>query len=133
MAPTTTIELEVVSMACSISEVDHHVESPGLPHVRDDGLRSLVAAFERNAINAFKRNADLMGRIAAAGVAWGSVKAFFLDNLPGSLEDRDSIAYNLVRKALNEILGPQNEAWHTFRNPERNNTTYVRGGKHPAR
>ena len=93
----------------------------------------IVAAFERNAINAFKRNADLMGRIAAAGVAWGSVKAFFLDNLPGSLEDRDSIAYNLVRKALNEILGPQNEAWHTFRNPERNNTTYVRGGKHPAR
>lgn len=93
----------------------------------------VVGAFERNAITAFRGNADLMARIRAGGVAWGSVKAFFLDNLPGSLEDRDSIAYNLVPKALDEILGPQNEAWHTFRNPERNNTTYVRAGKNPAR
>lgn len=93
----------------------------------------VVGAFERNAISAVRGNADLMGRISGGGAAWGTLKAFFVDHLPGSLEDRDSIAYNLVPKALDEILGPQNEAWYAFRNPERNNTTYVRAGKNPAR
>jgi hypothetical protein len=93
----------------------------------------VVGAFERNAIGALRDNPDLLGRISGGGAAWGSLKAFFLDHLPGNLEDRDSIAYNLVRKALDEIFGPQNEAWYAFRNPERNYTAYVRTGKNPAR
>jgi len=93
----------------------------------------VVGAFEGRAIAALRTDADLMGRIRGGGVAWGSVKAFFLANLPESLEDRDSIAYHLVQKALDAILGVQNEAWHAFRNPDRNNTTYVRAGKNTAR
>lgn len=100
--------------------------------VAEQGI-DVVAAFERNAIKAFKDNADLMEKIKAGGAAWGTVKAFFVGHLPGSIEDRDSIAYHLVPKALNEVLGPQHEAWYTFRNPERNNTTYVRTGKSPTR
>ena len=36
-------------------------------------------------------------------------------------------------KALNEILGPQDEAWHSFKNPDRNNTAYVRAGRNPEK
>jgi DNA helicase HerA-like ATPase len=93
----------------------------------------VVAAFERRAVDLLKTNEDLLSKIRGTGVAWGSLKAFLLSKLPENLEDRDSIAYNLVPKALNQILGPQNEAWYAARNAERNNTTYIRVGKNPSR
>ena len=61
-----------------------------------------------------------------AGAAWGSLKAFLLQQLPEHLDDRDTIAYHLVRKAADEILGPQNQAWESYKNPTRGNKTYVR-------
>ncbi len=93
----------------------------------------VVAAFEKKAIEALKNDGDLLSRIQDGGAAWGSLKAFFLDQLPESLEDRDSIAFHLVPKALTEILGPQDESWYSFKNPERNNTAYVRAGRNPSR
>lgn len=41
------------------------------------------------------------------------------------------MAYALVPKALNQILGKQDEAWHSFRNDR--NTTYVKAGADPER
>lgn len=58
------------------------------------------------------------------GAAWGSVKAFILDHLPEHLDDRDNLAYRLVKKAMDEIFGRQDEAWETFKNPS--GTTYIR-------
>src|SRR6266511_3185276 len=63
----------------------------------------VVAAFEGKAIGTFRRNTELLDKLRSGGVAWGSLKAFFIANLPANLEDRDSIAYNLVPKALDEI------------------------------
>ncbi len=74
-----------------------------------------------------------MGKIRNSDAAWGSVKAFFLHHLPETLDDRSGIAYALVPKALNEILRPQDEAWHSFKNPDRGNTAYVRAGRNPER
>jgi hypothetical protein len=71
-----------------------------------------------------------MERIRTTGTAWGSVKALLMSKLPDTLEDRDSIAYNLVPKALNQVIGPQDVAWHGYRNEERR-TTYVRVGPKP--
>lgn len=88
--------------------------------------------FERNAIQALKTADELMQRIENGGVAYGKVKAFLIKRLPETLEDRDQLAYELVPKALNEILGPQDEAWHSYRNEQRN-TTYVRAGRNPER
>lgn len=93
----------------------------------------VIAAFEKKATDALAADADLMGKIKDGGAAWGSVKAFFMDQLPENLEDRSNIAYNLVAKALTEILGAQDEAWYAFRNAERNNTTYVRAGRNPEK
>lgn len=86
--------------------------------------------YERNAIQALKAADDLLQRIENGGVAYGSVKAFLKESLPETLEDRDTLAYELVPKALNEIFGPQDKAWHSYRNEQRN-TRYVRVGGEP--
>ncbi len=86
--------------------------------------------FERNAIQALKVDKDLMQRIENDGVAYGAIKAFLRDRLPETMEDRDQLAYDLVSKALNEIFGPQDKAWHSYRNEQRN-TRYVRVGGDP--
>lgn len=102
-----------------------------LPADQGDGPRTvdIVGAFEDRAIEALRSDSDLMARVRGAGAAWGSLKAFLLDRLPETLEDRDTIAYHLVAKALNEILGPQESAWYTYRNERK--TTYVRAGRDP--
>jgi hypothetical protein len=89
----------------------------------------VLAAFERRATEALRDNAELMGRIRGDGAAWGAIKAFLLDHLPTSLEDVGNVAYRLVPKALNDILGQQDEAWHSFRNER--HIMYVRAGRKP--
>jgi len=84
--------------------------------------------YEQRAIAALQSDAGLLAKLRGDGVAWGMLKRFLYDRLPDALDNRDDLAYNLVRKALNTILGEQNIAWHTFRHPERN-TTYVKEGK----
>ena len=70
-----------------------------------------------------------MQKLHASGVAYGALKAFLSQNLPATLDDRDGLAYHLVPKALNEILGPQGSGWHTFKNEQ--GTTYVKAGRKP--
>ena len=75
----------------------------------------VITAFEDRAIAALQANDDLMVKLRASGLAWGAVKAFFMEHLPESLEDRSDIAYHLVSKALTKIFGVQGEAWHSFK------------------
>jgi len=89
----------------------------------------VLAVYENTAIEALRTDNDLMAKIRGQGVAWGTLKAFLANALPSTLDDRDQLAYNLIPKALNRILGVQNQAWHSFRNPERNNTSYVKAGR----
>jgi uncharacterized protein len=57
------------------------------------------------------------------GWAWGSIKARLLDHLPEMLDDRDTIAFNLVPTVLNEVLGEG--IWEGYRNEEKG-TKWVR-------
>nr|WP_273888500.1 hypothetical protein [Rubrobacter naiadicus] len=86
--------------------------------------------YERNAIQALRAADDLLERIRNGRVAFGTVKAFLKERLPDTLEGRDQLAYDLVPKALNEIFGSQDEAWHSYRNEQRK-TKYVRAGGDP--
>ncbi|MBF6614891.1 MAG: DUF87 domain-containing protein [Chloroflexi bacterium] len=88
-----------------------------------------LAVYERNAIETLGRDHELMSRIKGDGVAWGTIKAFLVSHLPETLDNRDGLAYRLVRKALDELLGAQDVAWHSYRNQERGGTTYVRAGR----
>lgn len=82
---------------------------------------------EARAIAALRDDADTMTKVRSdMGVAWGTLKAFLLSKLPEQMDDRDTIAYHLVRKAMDQVIGPQNQAWESYRNPQRGHKTYVR-------
>jgi uncharacterized protein len=93
----------------------------------EDETVDILEQIESAAIEKLRNNKQLMSKIEGEGVAWGSLKALFLENLPKEMDDRSTIAYNLVAKGMDKLFGPQNEAWHAFRNKE--NKTYVKSGK----
>jgi hypothetical protein len=83
----------------------------------------IKADIEKRTIDALRNNAEIIKKIESGeGVAWGTVKAFFKDNLPDVLDDKDEFAYNLVRKSMNEIFG--NNCWDTYKNEK--NATCIR-------
>ncbi len=88
-----------------------------------------LAAMEESAIKMFSENADFIEKIRGTGVAWGSIKAFFLQVLPQNVDDREALAFRMVAKAMDHVFGKQDEAWHSFKNPK--NVTYVKTGANP--
>ncbi len=87
----------------------------------------IMANIEQHVIDALRTESKLIAKIGSSeGAAWGSIKALFLEHLPTHLDDREQLAYQLVKKAMDRLYGPQDQSWETYRNPQRNNTTYVR-------
>jgi len=104
------------------------VEAPSglFPEMEDSETVDIMAGLENDMVRHLESDTRLMGKInSQEGAAWGSIKALFLEHLPGELDDRNQLAYQFVAKALTQLFGPQNEAWETYKNPK-NNTTYVR-------
>ena len=86
----------------------------------------VMANIEQRAIDALRVDAKLIARIESTeGAAWGSIKAFLLNQLPEHLDGRDELAFSLVKKALNHFYGPQYQGWEQYRHTTRN-TSYVR-------
>lgn len=86
----------------------------------------VMANIEQRAIDALRADAKLIEKIESTdGVAWGAIKAFFLNQLPEHLDDRDTLAFRLVKKVLDHFYGPQNQGWEQYRHPTRD-TAYVR-------
>lgn len=97
------------------------------PDLEEPERLDVMASLEDEMVRRLNADAKLMAKIESQeGAAWGSIKAFFLEHLPQELDDRDQLAYNLVPKVLTRLLGAQNEAWETYKNPNKNNTTYVK-------
>jgi hypothetical protein len=86
----------------------------------------IMASLEKEMVRRLESDSRLMAKInSQEGVAWGTIRAFFLDHLPRELDDRNQLAYQLVAKAMTQLFGTQNETWETYKNPK-SNTTYVR-------
>ncbi len=99
---------------------------PAEAEVEDAEPVDVMANIEKRAIDALRADAKLIAKIESSeGAAWGSLKAFFLDHLPAHLDDRDTLAFRLVKKALVDFYGPQDQGWEQYRHPTRN-TAYVR-------
>lgn len=99
---------------------------PAEAEVDDAEPVDVMANIEQRAIDALRADVKLMAKIESSeGAAWGSLKAFFLDHLPTHLDDRDNLAFRLVKKALVHFYGPQDQGWEQYRHPTRN-TGYVR-------
>jgi hypothetical protein len=87
---------------------------------------------ERRAIHVLRNDPELRDRIGRGGVAWGTIKAKFKEQIPETFGDRDQRAFELVPVALDVVYGKRGVGWHTFRKPERNNATYIQEGPGPS-
>lgn len=89
----------------------------------------VMANIEQQAIQALQADVGIQGKLKSTeGIPWYGVQQFLIDHLPEHLEDRRQFAYNLVPKALNAVLGEQQQAWETFKNTS-TGKTWVRKTK----
>ena len=92
----------------------------------ESGSVDVMANIEGQAIETLRANTELKEKIESPeGVAWGTIKAFLLEHLQPHLDDRDQLAYRLVKKSMDALFGSQDQNWETYRHSQRN-TTYVR-------
>lgn len=88
----------------------------------------VMAVIKQRAINALRGQHYLIEQIKGEGASWGKIKMRLKEQLPEHLDNQDNLAYNLVREALDAILGPQDEAWHSFKH-EPSGKTWVKAGR----
>ena len=85
----------------------------------DDDASSRPPDFRKlmrqKAIEALRADQDFWRSFNGEGITWGVVKYKLREALPDSIEARDDLAYQMVSEALDEIVGPQDQAWHTER------------------
>lgn len=80
---------------------------------------------QERAIEALKANETFWQAIKKGGIPWGRVVGLLEEVLPATMDDRSTIAYNLVSKAMTQIFGGEQEkAWRTERRGPKN-TTYI--------
>jgi len=89
-----------------------------------------LEAYEQKAIRRLKEDTEILERIRGDGYPYGGLKAKLREYLPATLDDRDEVAYHLVPKALDQIFGEQDKAWHSFRAPT--GATWVKTGPRPG-
>lgn len=107
---TLTERLEHIDEASLSTEVDIPTGS-GTESEPIDAL----AVYKHKAIEALRNNHDHIEQIRSRAIPWGVLVGDLEKELPDTLEDRHEVAYYLVREALEQILGPENEAWHSFK------------------
>ncbi len=76
----------------------------------EEGVDPLRVLQER-AIATLRNDEDFKRSMEGNGIPWGVVLGKLKDALPKELDDRDDMAYGLVARAMDEILGKQ--AWDT--------------------
>ena len=81
---------------------------------------------QEQAIEALKTNEEFMQALEQDGIPWGRVVGLLKEALPETMDDRDNVAYNLVPRALKEILGERDEAWKTERRGARATTFIIK-------
>jgi uncharacterized protein len=79
--------------------------------------------YQADSIAALANNQEFM-RELEAGIPWGKIVGLLSDALPKVMHNRADVAYHLVKPALEQIIGPQDEKWKTERRGPRN-TTFV--------
>jgi hypothetical protein len=83
------------------------------------------AAYRKAAISALRKRAEFGQRLASGqGLTWGRVQAWLAQDAPPEevVGDRFQWAYQVVRPALLEILGPEGSGWRTEKKPHSERT-----------
>lgn len=97
------------------AQTELHIEYPGKP-------------YELEAIKDFASDQRLLERLQRYGIPWRGIQERLKEALPDDLPDRDSVAYKLVPKALDTVLGEQDTVWMTEKKPSKSgkgSTTWI--------
>lgn len=90
----------------------------------------VLEIYKRRAIDALKTDtATLQKMRSSEGVSFGHIVGLLEKHFPDEFQDLNKIAYTTVPQALTEIFGRQGDGWHSYRNAQKNNQVYVRGGR----
>jgi len=84
----------------------------------------MLKSLENRAIQKLRDDA-VVQKSRGFAIPWGVVLGRLRDALPIQLDGRDEIAFRLVVRAVNEIVGPQGSAWHTERKGPKSTTFIV--------
>jgi hypothetical protein len=89
----------------------------------------ILAIIENKAVEALKADQAMLRKIET-GVLWKDLNIFILRKaIPPNTDNPWPLAYSLVAKMLNRVLGDQGTAWHSY--PDANTKTCVKRGPQP--
>lgn len=123
-----TVDCYAAKLRTSMLDLTHIVETEDAvsilradepqvePTIATDPLRQK----QKRAIEALRKNEEFSKSLLSGGIPWGRIVGLLKDALPPELHDRDQVAYNLVKDALTEVVGRENETWTTEHRGKKN-------------
>ncbi len=100
----------------------------------DEHTIDFLETLKESAIRKVERDGEVGRRVRGGGMPWRGVVQSLEDALPDEIDDKNNLAYQLVRPALDQILGLN--GWHTERRESRSvagrTTVWVVMGPEPA-
>ena len=119
---------EVLRMqAAELFPAENISEDSPLPSAQEIDKGEVVDVFaihKHQAIKALEHKSEFRASLDDRGIPWGVVTGMLAKELPDTMDDRNTVAYNLVKEALDQIIGVGN--WDTERRGPRNTTFIVR-------
>jgi hypothetical protein len=79
----------------------------------------VLETVEARSVAAVRADAGIAAQLNGEGIRWGQLQRFIFERAQLQAMDGgfDNVAYNMVRRVLDSIYGPQNEGWHSFKKP----------------
>ena len=90
-----------------------------------DEKQDALATYEDAAIEVFSDNYNFLERIENYGMPWKAVLEELKKTLPDVLSDRDSVAHQLVPRAMTAVFGEQEVGWSTERREKKSGSGYT--------
>jgi len=88
-----------------------------------DSGRDRYREAKDTAIKALAEDDEMRERLKGDGRPWKAVQVSLAEHLPETLSDRDTVAYHLVREAMDQLYGKG--GWHTERRESRTRVGYM--------
>jgi hypothetical protein len=92
--------------------------------IEEGEVLDVFAMHKKRAIIALEQDPSVKEDIEKTGIPWGVLKGMLAKELPATMDNRDNVAYNLVKEALDQIFGAGN--WDTERRGPKNTTFIVK-------
>ena len=86
------------------------------------------SSVENGAIKALRSDRQFLEKLQRYGVPWRGVQERIKAEIPNTVSDRDQVAYGLVPKVMDAVVGQQETAWKTERRPSKSgsgHTTWI--------